>query len=136
MAAEQHLKSVGPASVLRQVTSRAAIWVRGFAEFVLAVRAFYEIMDGTGSHRDLQMLAKEDSNLLERAALPSQLSNYFGVLFELRTRLPFGDLVEQFANSLIHRKHLSGRRDLRREAARTRIQLERVTKFNRNAIRL
>ena len=64
------------------------------------------------------MLAKEDSNLLVGAAFPAQLPNHFGVLFELRARRPFGDLVEQLANSLIHRKHLSGGTDLRGEASK------------------
>src|SRR5271165_2409383 len=40
MVAEQHLKSLGPPSVLRQVTSRAAIWALALAEFALAWRAF------------------------------------------------------------------------------------------------
>src|SRR5271157_446082 len=77
------------------------------------------------------MLAKEDSNLLVGAALPAQLPNHFGVLFELRARRPFGNLVEQLANSLIHRKHLSVRSDLRRQAEQTRIQFEQIANSNR-----
>src|SRR5208283_5801395 len=88
-------------------------------------------MDSAGSDGNLQMLAKEDSNLLVGSAFPSQLPDHFGVLFELRPRRSFGDLVEQLANSLIHRKHLSGRSDLRREAEHNRMPVERHTKSNR-----
>ena len=75
-------------------------------------------MDSTGSDGYLQMLAKEDSNLLVGAALPAQLPNYFGVLFELRAWRPFGNFVEQLANALIHRKYLFGRSGLRRQSNR------------------
>src|SRR5208283_3401665 len=88
-------------------------------------------MDSAGSDGNLQMLAKEDSNLLVGSAFPSQLPDHFGVLFELRPRRSFGDLVEQLANAFIHRKHLSGRSHLRREADKTWMQLERMTKFDR-----
>ena len=106
--AEQHLKSVQPASVLRQARTRAgdlgtcAGRIRAcFARF------FTKSWTVLGATEYLQMLAKEDSNLLVSAALPAQLPNYFGVLFELRAWRPFGNFVEQLANALIHRKYLS-----------------------------
>src|SRR5271165_3055188 len=77
------------------------------------------------------MVAKEDSNLLVGAALPAQLPNHFAVLFELRARRPFGNSVDQLANTLIHRKYLSGKSHLRREADKTRMQLEQTTNFDR-----